>query len=219
MARYQKGAYKRDHILYNSKSLFYNKGIHATTIKEIADMSEDPVSLVHYYFKKKEDIVRQIYLDFLGNIDLFVYSTIFSDNNEPNVFLAHTVTQLIYYNIIMNDPKNMRVYQESLTNQSNAAILNTYIEHVYRKALNELEIDMPEEFFQAYISIDFGSRRELLNRYYKGDLDMKPSDLVLTMIRTFPLMAGLPQHEVTAMLEKAMEIYQSLDFRKLKFLV
>lgn len=219
MARYQKGAYKRDIILYNAKYLFYKKGIAGTTIKEIAELSEDPVSLVHYYFKKKEDIVKQIYLDFLGNIDLFVYSSLYSETRETNVLLAHTVTQLIYYYIIMNDPRNMRVYQESLANQSNAAILNTYIEHVYRKIVEEYELNISEEFFQAYISIDFGSRREILNRYYDGELPISPEDLVIIIIRTFPLVAGIKPEELQRITDEALDIFQKLNFKKLKFLV
>lgn len=219
MARYQKGAYKRDIILYNAKYLFYKKGIAGTTIKEIAELSEDPVSLVHYYFKKKEDIVKQIYLDFLGNIDLFVYSSLYSDANETNVLLAHTVTQLIYYHIIMNDPRNMRVYQESLANQSNAAILNTYIEHVYRKIIEDNDLNISEEFFQTYISIDFGSRREILNRYYDGEIPIAPNDLVITIIRTFPLVAGISPDELSKIINQALDIFRKLDFKKLKFLV
>lgn len=219
MARYQKGAYKRDIILYNAKYLFYKKGIVGTTIKEIAELSEDPVSLVHYYFKKKEDIVKQIYLDFLGNIDLFVYSSLYSDTKDTNVLLAHTITQLIYYHIIMKDPRNMRVYQESLANQSNAAILNTYIEHVYRKILEDMNINLSEEFFQACISIDFGSRREILNRFYDGELNIDSNELVMIIIRTFPLVAGVSQDDLSAIFEQAKNYYESLDFSKLKFLV
>lgn len=219
MARYQKGAYKRDIILYNAKYLFYKKGIAGTTIKEIAELSEDPVSLVHYYFKKKEDIVKQIYLDFLGNIDLFVYSALYSDTKDTNVLLAHTITQLVYYHIIMKDPRNMRVYQESLANQSNAAILNTYIEHVYRKILEEININLPEEFFQACISIDFGSRREILNRFYDGELQIESDELVMIIIRTFPLVAGISQDDLSAVIEQAKQYYSTLDISKLKFLV
>lgn len=219
MARYQKGAYKRDIILYNAKSLFYKKGIAGTTIKEIAELSEDPVSLVHYYFKKKEDIVKQIYLDFLGNIDLFVYSSLYTDTAEPSVLLAHTVTQLIYYSIIMNDPRNMRIYQESLANHSNAEILNTYIEHVYRKIIDELELEMPEDTFRSFVSIDFGGRRELLNQYYNGELKLSQPELVLTLIRIFPLMAGMSQTEVDHVCKKALEIFHTLDFKKLRFLI
>lgn len=219
MARYQKGTYKRDIILYNSKYLFYKQGISGTTIREIAELSEDPVSLVHYYFKKKEDIVKQIYLDFLGNIDLFVYSTLYSDLKETNVLLAHTITQLIYYSIIMGDPNNLTVYQESLRNHSNAVILNTYIEHVYRKIVEEMDLNLSESCFQAYISIDFGSRRELLNRYYAGDIDLDPKELVRIIIRTFPLVAGVSPEDLEKTEKQAQEIFRTLDYSKLKFLV
>ncbi len=219
MARYQKGVYKRDIILYNAKDLFYRKGIANTTIREIAERSDDPVSLVHYYFKKKEDIVQQIYLDFLGNIDLFVYSSLYSEISNINVLLAHTVTQLIYYDIIMKDPSNMRVYQESLKNQSNAPILNTYIEHVYRKIMDDTSLHLSEERFQACISIDFGSRRELLNRYYSGDLPMQRTELVEIIIRTFPLVTGISQDTVSSIMKEALDIYRSLDFSSIRFLV
>ncbi len=219
MARYQKGADKQDIILHNARSLFYQKGIGGTTIREIAELSGDPVSLVHYYFKKKEDIVRQIYMDFLGKIDLFVYSALYSEDQPTNVLLAHTLTQLIYYDIIMSDPSNMRVYQEPLAEHSNASILNTYIVHVYRKILDDMEIELPEEYFQACISIDFGSRREVLNRYCSGELRISPAELVLLLIRTFPLVAGVSHTELTAVTDLALSIFKKLDYSKIRFLI
>ena len=61
---YQKGELKREQILAAAKRLFYEKGYEDTTIKEIAQGSDSPVGLVHYYFQKKQDIVAAIYMAF-----------------------------------------------------------------------------------------------------------------------------------------------------------
>ena len=219
MAMYPKGAYKWDIILHNAKYLFYQKGIAATTIREIAELSGDPTSLVHYYFKKKEDIIQEIYHDFLGKIDLFVYSNVFSDEEELTVLLAHSVTQFIYYDIILNDPKNLQVYTESLVKSSNQSILNQYIDHVYRKIADELDVNISEDYFQAIVSMDFGSRRDLLQKYRNGEIKLTTLEVCRLLIKTFPLQLGLSQEHMDAILEKAQCFFEQMDYSHLKFLV
>ena len=217
MSRYPKGAYKKDTILSNAKTLFYQKGIAATTLKEIAAMDDDPVSLVHYYFRKKDDIVREIYYDFFGNIDLFVYSNI--PATDTHVLMAHILTQRIYYDIIFSDVRNKRVYDESLGPASNARLIHPYIEHVYRKIIEEFDIVLSEDQFQAYISMDFGARREIIDKYATGQIKLEIQELTEDLARTFPLMIGLSQEKTIEILAETKYWFEKLDHSNLKFLI
>lgn len=216
---YQKGENKRDIILNNAKELFYKKGYHKAKIKEIAAMSDDPVSLVHYYFKKKEDIIRSIYNDFYNNIDLLVYSKLMDINIDENVFLAHSINNRIYYEIILSDPHNSLVYDEILRDFSNSRLIDKYVYSVYQKYIDQFDITLPEEIFKAYIAMNFGARREFYNDYFSGNLSLSIQEGVTIIIGMFPRMLKLDQGYVDRILDQSLEIFNQLDYSKIKFLM
>lgn len=214
---YQKGEYKRDIILHNAKGLFYEKGYNQTTIKEIAMKSGDPVSLVHYYFKKKEDIIRTVYTDFHNNIDLFVYSH-FLDVSE-NIFLAHAINNRIYYDIILNDPNNSRVYAEILRDSSNSRLIDKYADHIYKKYIEQYGVSLSDEILKSYIAMNFGARREFYTNYFSGRIHLGIQEGVSIILGMFPRMLKLEQGYVDKILDQSLDMYRQLDYSKIKFLV
>ena len=62
---------QRENILYTAKALFLELGYRKTTIALIAEKAGVSVGLVNYYFKK-EEIVGQIFHDFILYIRRFL---------------------------------------------------------------------------------------------------------------------------------------------------
>src|SRR5699024_4166432 len=113
---YEKGYNKKERIYTNAKTILYNKGYTKTTIKEIASYSDIPVSLVHYYFRKKDDILKRIYRDFINNIYYYLHNNLLDIFH--NSLLSSVLTQRIYYEIILRDENNSRVHYQVLQNRS-----------------------------------------------------------------------------------------------------
>src|ERR687888_1350639 len=51
---------KRERLVESAKSLFYEQGVHPTTLAEVADRAEVPLGNVYYYFKTKEELVGAV---------------------------------------------------------------------------------------------------------------------------------------------------------------
>jgi AcrR family transcriptional regulator len=194
----------------------YQDGYNQTTMKKIAEASHVPVSLVHYYFKKKEEIIRSVYVDFLNDIEFFLY------RNKPQIFsnaiLSHAVISRIYYDVILGDEKNRRVYLEVLQSSSNYRILNKYTHKIYHKYVQDNHIVLSDDLFNAYVLMDFGARRELLLQYFEGHVALTVQDLVSTLNGLLPRMLKLNQHFIDSLLLDSISIAESLDYSELTFL-
>jgi AcrR family transcriptional regulator len=213
----KKGQDKKELIYKNAKILLYEKGYINTAIKEIAQASNVPVSLVHYYFKKKDEIVRQLYYDFTNNIDLFLHKKV------PKIFtnsiLSHAVTSRIYYDIILSDAKNKRVYYEVLQNNSNYIILNKYVYKIYLQYIKDNKVIISDELFKTYIFMDFGARREFFIRYFEGDINLSIQEMVSAINAIIPRLFKLNQHFIDSLMFDSISIFDSLDYSELKFLI
>jgi AcrR family transcriptional regulator len=57
---------KRDRLIESAKTLMHQQGVHATTLAEVATHANVPPGNVYYYFKAKEDLVRAVVDDYVG---------------------------------------------------------------------------------------------------------------------------------------------------------
>ncbi|SHH47411.1 transcriptional regulator, TetR family [Sporobacter termitidis DSM 10068] len=218
---YQKGQDKKEEIYSNSKVLFYNEGYNNTTVKDIAGMSNCPVSLVHYYFNKKDNILSDIYYEFQTGVDAFIAENV--PEAVDDILLLHTLNNRIYYDIILRDPQNSRVYYEHLQRQSNYRVVNKYAYETYDKYLKQYDIVISKELYKAYIIMNFGARRECFLEYFKGELKLDAQHMVSEIMGLFPRLLKLDQDYIDSKLLLSLSIFKKLDFASiyssLKFLI
>ena len=214
---YQKGELKREQILAAAKRLFYEKGYEDTTIKEIAQGSDSPVGLVHYYFQKKQDIVAAIYMDFHNSIDVLIYHQM--PEVTGDIFLTHALNNRIYYQIIASVPQNARLYLEMMKNKSNAKLVAKYASMIYHTYIAQYEVDWSEEELRAYVSFNFGARREFFLDYLSGAYQMDVQDGVTMLLGLFPRLMKLEHAYVDQVLAHSLELLHKIDYSGLKFLV
>lgn len=214
---YEKGYNKKEFIYSNAKTILYNKGYTKTTIKEIASYSDIPVSLVHYYFRKKDDILKNIYADFLNNI----YSFLHSNNLDifHNTLLTYTVTQRIYYEIILRDKNNSRVYHEVLQSRSNWELVEESSKETYQKIIQENDVIITDELFKSYILLEFGARREFFLEYFKGNINLPPQEVASLLAAISPRLYKIDQRYIDNVLLDSLSIFNSLTLDDLVFLI
>lgn len=61
-----RGAGKRERLIESAKTLIHRQGVHATTLAEVATHASVPPGNVYYYFKTKEELVRAVVDDYVG---------------------------------------------------------------------------------------------------------------------------------------------------------
>lgn len=217
MAMYQKGEFKRDGILSAARQLFYEKGFENTTIREISDRSDTPVGLINYYFKKKQDLARAIYLDFHNAIDVFLYSHM--PALEEDIFLTHCLNNRIYYAIILGDPHNSRLYLEMMKSKSNAKLIAGYAENIYHKYPAQYGVAVTEEELKTYIAMNFGARREFFLEFFGGRLGLDIQTGVGIILGFFPRLLRVEHKTIDDTVARSMELFEALDYSGIKFLI
>jgi TetR/AcrR family transcriptional repressor of nem operon len=63
------GTGKRERLIAAARMLIHEQGVHPTTLAEVADRADVPVGNVYYYFKAKEDLIRAVVDDYVGQAD------------------------------------------------------------------------------------------------------------------------------------------------------
>jgi TetR/AcrR family transcriptional repressor of nem operon len=61
-----RGADKRERLIDSARTLIHQQGVHTTTLAEVAGHAKVPAGNVYYYFKTKEDLVRAVVDDYVG---------------------------------------------------------------------------------------------------------------------------------------------------------
>jgi len=60
---------KRERLIAAARTLYHEQGVHPTTLAEVAERADVPPGNVYYYFKTKEDLVRAVVDDYVGQAD------------------------------------------------------------------------------------------------------------------------------------------------------
>ncbi|MFZ7119604.1 MAG: TetR/AcrR family transcriptional regulator [Eubacteriaceae bacterium] len=217
---YEKGIETKKNIYMTAKQLFYEYGYRKTTIRLIAKHANVPIGLITYHFKNKDNIVKDIYNDYINNIFLLLDSS--TEENIKSTLLRQITGLRIYYNNILIDENNSNFFYEQMLKNSNFRILFDTVERNYKKILNEFNIFIPSNEYRAYIISEFGARHELLLSYFSGNLDFSIQELVDVISCIAPRLFKIDHNIVNSMLYSSMKIFKSLDdstLNDVKFLV
>src|SRR5689334_19798021 len=60
---------KRERLVAAARTLFHEQGVPATTLAEVAQRADVPPGNVYYYFKTKEDLIRAVVDDYVGQAE------------------------------------------------------------------------------------------------------------------------------------------------------
>lgn len=213
---YKKGIDTRNKIIQTAKELFYEYGYNKTTVNMIKDHAEVSLSAIPYYFKTKDNIVSLIYNEFLNNIYKFLQEII---SMEIDSYLFHFYASKIYYYIIFHNDKNNRFYYEVSVTQSNYILLDSTMSIINKNYARDFQIEKTEEEFALIRMCDSGSRREILQNYYKNEINITEDQLINYITSISGTLIGIDQSISERYGETSTEFVKNLDYSSIKFLV
>ncbi len=210
---YINGIETKQNIFLTAKKLFYELGYQKTTIRLISEHANVPVGLINYHFIKKENIVNQIYTEYIDNILSFIDAEI---GDKLDSFLLRQITSLrIYYNNILIDKHNAHF----VIANSSFEMLYDRVAAVYQRILDENTISLHQETLKSYIVAEFGARHELMLRYYSKELNLPIQELVDTISCIAPRLFKIDQKIVEKALDESLILYNRIDASEIKFLI
>lgn len=212
---YDNKEYTRKLIIREASRLFLKQGYTKTTIRQIADACKLGRGHLYYYFKKKEDIILDLYKSVIENVYLYINN--FQKNNM-NPLLNYAMTQYIYITGIVRNKELFRMYIEA----SNVTTLrNEYLlilKDILKRKLSE--IDYKDHFFSENdirLSIIIGSagEDELLRQYYNKNTDFTLEEIIESTIKTRLLLLNISHNEVENIIFKCSTEILNIDINEL----
>ncbi|SDE63817.1 transcriptional regulator, TetR family [Bhargavaea beijingensis] len=100
----------KEKITEASISLFEQKGFSTTTIQDIADSIGATKGTFYYYFKSKEQLLKEIHLEYI--IDLLKRQEAIVNDSTSNKEKLHAVIEMLIGDIRKNGPRGRVFFRE-----------------------------------------------------------------------------------------------------------
>ncbi len=212
----KKGLDTRNKIIQAARKIFYEYGYTHSTIKMIKEEAGVSLSAIPYYFEKKDQMVVEIYNDFLGSIYDFINEKL---TEEIDSYLLQFHASKIYYDIIINNPKNYRFYYEVSIAQSNYEFLNPFMKRIYSNYARDFNIPLTDKELSLLRMADSGSRREILINFYNNQINLTLDEFIDYVTSIAGNLLGINKLVAEKYGILSSQYVKTLNYKHFKFLV
>lgn len=215
MAKSKKGTRTKQNIINSAKVLFYQDGYNKAGIQDIADHANVKLGTITYYYKKKDDMLIDIYNVFF----LALYDYVSTMEENSNLYTKYIYTLVLYYDTIFKDEHNKLLYYEVLVKNVNPQgrinIMNT---------LNRSCLDFfNKSYFESDLTVisrsEYGARKELFINFYEKDIKFTNRGLIYFLIRNLSRLMNLDGEMTENTIHQGMEFANKYKPEEIKFLV
>lgn len=210
-----KGKQTECKIMDVAKNIFYEKGYHKTSMKEIAETAEIAPGNLTYYFPTKDALVSEIFNQYLSDIFYFAINKI---PKSRNPYYKHFYVSMIFNTNIFNDAKTTTFYYETLQKKSLKFLMHHSIDHVYKDFKDVFNLPISKIQFEYITAADYGARREVLLKYIETHSKMPPKDLAIMILSNTSRLFGIKELDLFRASYEAYVHIDAYDFSSIKLL-
>ena len=216
VAKSRKGIMTKQNIITAAKSLFYERGYNKTGIQDIADFADVKLGTITYYFKKKDDMIADIYNTFFMALYDYVSET---SERDLNLYTKYCYTLVLYYAKILSDPSNTLLYYEVLAkNVDNGGCL-AITKTLNRSCLDFLNKSYTEKDLEIIALAEFGARKELFMDYYEREINFDRDQICAYFVKTLFRLMDLDGDMIRNTIDQAFKFLKEKDPVDIRFLV
>lgn len=216
MSKSKKGLMTELSLLQSAKELFYQDGYEKTSIKNICENADVHIGTFTYYYKKKSDLIKAIYADFLMRTYAFV--DIHSDGSL-NSIQKNAYAILVYYRGLLVDEPTINFHNEVLSKISLYEFINKNLTRIYASFVKDLHLNINKEELHIVSSADLGVRRELTLEYMSGEFSGDIVDLYRNIYMIMGRLFKMPERLMMQYIEEAIVFSEKYDKGKIKLLI
>ncbi len=216
MAKSRKGALTKKNIITSAKQLFYENGYNKTGVQDIADYANVKLGTITYYFKRKDDMISDIYNTFFMALYDYVSET---SDKDLNLITKYCYTLVLYYDLIITDPHNALLYYEVLVKDVDGGGRISITKTLNRSCLDFLNKTYDEDDLEVIAISEFGARKEMFMRYYERDFKVKSEKLVRYFVRNLLRLMDIDSDMINNTLDQAFVFSTENRPDHIKFLV
>lgn len=211
-----KGKKTRENIMNTAKRLFYERGFTNTGIQDIAEDAGVKLGTMTYYFKKKNDLVGEIYNTYFMGL----YNTIGDIlGQESTLFTKYCFTLICFFDSILKDSKNMRFYYEILEKGASRKERLYLLKTFNRSCLDFFNKSYDNADLDVLAISNYGAQKEIFMDYYDRELPYTERAIVEYLVRnTFRILA-IDKETLDNTMEQAFTFCDKNPMPQMRFLV
>ena len=211
-----KGKKTRENIMNTAKKLFYERGYTNTGIQDIAEEAGVKLGTMTYYFKKKTDLVGEIYNTYFMGLYNSISETL---GQEATLFTKYCFTLVCFFDDILKDSKNARFYYEILEKDASRKERLYLIKTFNRSCLDFFNKSYEKDDLDAYAITNYGAQKEIYMDYYDRELPFDAHKVVGYLVRnTFRILA-IDKETLDNTIEQAFRFSESGQLSEIRFLI
>jgi len=214
--RYKKGIETRNNIINASKSLFYLQGYNNTTVQKIADLASVNLGLLSYYFKTKNNIIKIIFADFFENLDNIVCDVC---NKEEDLILFYMIKERVAYDIIFNNPNNLRFFKETINELVVVKIMEDYSLNNFIAINKKNGYNIDINLVKCYSLLENGGSVNIIKKYFSDELIISYEDMVNVLIGCTPRLFGIDNDAINKYVLRTKSLQKDINTSRVKLLI
>ncbi|MGL4606409.1 MAG: TetR/AcrR family transcriptional regulator [Eubacteriaceae bacterium] len=215
MATSKKGIQTKQNIINTARELFYEHGYNKTGIQDIADRANVKLGTITYYYKKKDDMIADIYNVFF----LALYDFVSTSSEHLNLYTKYCYTLVLYYEAVLNDEKNKTLYYEVLVKDVNPSGRLNITKTMNRSCLDFLNKNYIEADLEVIARSEYGARKQLFIDFYEKEIKLTTRAMIYFMIRNLFRLMNLDGEMIENTIQQAFEFSNRNKPEGIKFLI
>lgn len=215
MAKSKKGNQTKQNIINSAKKLFYHHGYNKSGIQDIADDANVKLGTITYYYKKKDDMITDIYNVFF--LSLYDYVSTIEEN--LNLYTKYCYALVLYYDAILRDENNKLLYYEVLVKNVNPQGRINIMNTLNRSCLDFFNKSYIEADLTVIARAEYGARKELYINFYEKDIKFTNRALIYFFIRNLFRLMNLDGEMIENTIQQGMEFTNKHKPEEIKFLI
>jgi len=215
MAKSRKGTQTKSNIITTAKVLFYENGYNKTGIQDIADRADVKLGTITYYYKKKDDMITDIYNVFF----LALYDYVSSVSEHLNLYTKYCYSLVLYYEAILNDERNKTLYYEVLVKNVNPHGRTNITNTLNRSCLDFLNKNYIEADLEVIARSEYGARKELFIDFYEKNIKFTSRAMIYFFIRNLFRLMNLDGEMIENTIQQGFEFSNKNKPEGIKFLI
>ncbi|WP_026395397.1 TetR/AcrR family transcriptional regulator [Acetobacterium malicum] len=215
MATSRKGTQTKSNIITTAKVLFYENGYNKTGIQDIADRADVKLGTITYYYKKKDDMITDIYNVFF----LALYDYVSSVSENLNLYTKYCYSLVLYYEAILNDEHNKTLYYEVLVKNVNPHGRTNITNTLNRSCLDFLNKNYIEADLEVIARSEYGARKELFIDFYEKNIKFTSRAMIYFFIRNLFRLMNLDGEMIENTIQQGFEFSNKNKPDGIKFLI
>lgn len=215
MAKSKKGSQTKQNIIDTAKILFYENGYNKTCIQDIADRANVKLGTITYYYKKKDDMIADIYNVFF----LALYDYVSSVSENLNLYTKYCYSLVLFYEKILNDEHNKTLYYEVLVKDANPRGRTNISNTLNRSCLDFLNKNYIEADLEVIARSEYGARKELFIDFYEKNIKFTSRAMIYFFIRNLFRLMNLDGEMIENTIQQGFEFSNKNKPENIKFLI